>query len=392
LIACNQISDFGRALQPATPTLPVTSTALPTQALPTPSVPVTATTMPTVAPSPTSTRVVTPAESFQIPVMPEAQTDGPFSKILGKRGVSNTVLADLEAVQNFYQETLTSQGWEWIFTDVGQAIVFDGVSPILAQEFKQGDHRLAIVAIEERASDKTTATSLVMSAQDISSGELFFSFNTLMSTLYSVSGMSGDASEEDIKPATLQFNSEIIRFKHPSNWFPTRVQMITFPTDIGANNINILRKRCANNHQTCFVNFLFLTGAIYPIPVSIRTHSVESETTLEYFDTQRWAELINTPENQLSNPDNIEWPEDLTEAGSLETIEINSVVLQDGTPALQRIYHWRQTGLSTPLIGSYTLFKRNDSIIEFHTDFTEEEWAANGPHVQETILSIELTQ
>jgi hypothetical protein len=41
-------------------------------------------------------------------------------------------------------------------------------------------------------------------------------------------------------------------------------------------------------------------------------------------------------------------------------------------------------------VSSYTLFKRNDTIIEFHTDFTEEEWAALGPAVQAAILSIEV--
>ena len=126
--------------------------------------------------------------------------------------------------------------------------------------------------------------------------------------------------------------------------------------------------------------------------MSIRVYSVQPETTLENFDVLRWAELTNTVEDPLATPENIEWPEDLTDSDTLETIEIKSITLQDGTPALQRLYHWRQVKLSTPLVSSYTLFKRNDdAIIEFHTDFAEEEWATFGPAVQETILSIELS-
>lgn len=80
----------------------------------------------------------------------------------------------------------------------------------------------------------------------------------------------------------------------------------------------------------------------------------------------------------------------MIETGSVETVEMRSIILKDGTPALQRIYRWRQVALSTPLVGSYILFKNGNALIEFHTDFSQEEWAAFNPGIQEIILGITL--
>jgi hypothetical protein len=323
--------------------------------------------------------------------MPEAILDEPFSQLMDERGISYIAPVPLDAVADFYQKTLIGQGWQWVYSDVGKAWVGDGLTKVLAQEFRQDEHRLAVVAIDDFTffNPEESPGALVMVAHDVSSGEIMFFLSSLMVAAASPIG----PAEKDIEFSRRNFISELIKFDHPISWFPTRMQMMTFPTDIGENNINILQKRCANDNEACFVNFtLFNGGTQYQTPISIRVYSVDDNVTPEDFDVRRWAELTNTAENPLAAPENIEWPEDLTDASSLETIELKSVTLQDDTPALQRLYRWRQVKLSMPLVGSYTLFKRNDTIIEFHIDFTEEEWTTLGPGVQEAILSIEVVQ
>lgn len=94
---------------------------------------------------------------------------------------------------------------------------------------------------------------------------------------------------------------------------------------------------------------------------------------MESFDTERWSILVEVAERQPTDSHDVYRFEDLVAPRPLELIELKPLTLKDGTPALQRIHHWRQIGLSTPLVSSYTLFKRNDHIIEFRTNFTEEE-------------------
>ncbi|MCP4360370.1 MAG: hypothetical protein GY796_20370 [Chloroflexi bacterium] len=317
--------------------------------------------------------------------------DGPF-EIFGKRGISYSARVPLEAVRDFYQEALIAQGWEWVYTDIGQGLSPTGLTPILAQEFKRGEYRLAVVAIDNFNffTPENPPSVLILSAQDTSSGEIMFFFSSLMAEATA----HVKPKTEDINLSRMEFTSDLIRFEHPGSWIPTRTQMITFPTDTGEKKINILQKRCANDNEVCFVNFMLFGGNTqYQAPVSIRVYPVQAETTLENFDALRWTELTNTMEDPLAIPEQIEWPEDLTDSDSLETIEIKSITLQDDTPSLQHTYRWQQVDLSTPLVSSYTLFKYNENtIIEFHTDFTKEEWTIFGPTVQESILSIEIVR
>jgi hypothetical protein len=359
---------------------------------PTPQI-VSPTVFPTPAPTLISTKpssvptVRTPNQMTQIPVMPEASSDGLFDQLFEGQGISYKVPVPLEVIEDFYQESLINQDWDWIYTDIGQGLSPSGPTPILAQEFKRGKHRLAFVAIENFPLPPEDASStLIMSTQDISSGETLFFFSALMSAVFPPQGLT-----ENADLGFRQFTSNLLQFEHPALWFPTRMQMITFPTDIAENKVNILQRRCASDNEVCFVNFMLGTGStLYQAPVSIRVYPVQAETTLENFDALRWTELTNTVKDPLATPENIEWPEDLTDTTLLETIEIKPITLRDGTPALQRLYRWRQVKLSIPLVSSYTLFKRNDTIIEFHTDFTTEEWVTLGPDVQATILSIEV--
>lgn len=183
----------------------------------------------------------------------------------------------------------------------------------------------------------------------------------------------------------------LLQFDHPSNWLPTRLHMTGFRTDADGETTVIFSepRRCANSDETCFVNFAFI-GSLFDVPIRILVYPDHAETTLEAFDTQRWAELVQVAESPPPSLSAVQQPEDLIESGSLAVIETRAVTLKDGTPGQQRLYHWRQIDLSTSLVGSYTLFKRNDSIIEFHTDFTEEEWNTLGPEVQDIVLNIEV--
>lgn len=380
---------LGIACNPITPapvvTLPTLTVVIPTSTI----------TLPTPPPSP-SQIITSTAGTAQIPKMPGAILDEvstgwglALSQFLGQEIVSYSAPASLEAIQDFYQAELTVHGWEWVYTDVGESLALSRPVPILAQEFKQGAKRLSVVAIEGFGMSKNTPTTLVLSGTNVTSSELISFFVGLIA-----GGLDlGPPNESNIQLQTMHFTSRLIQFDHPSNWFPTRLQMTDFETDTNGRAINVLPepRRCTNDDAICFVNFAFLTESLFDVPIMIRAYSGQTETNLETFDAQRWARLVTTAENPPTSFDNVERLEDLIDKGSLETIEIKSITLQDGTPALQRLYRWRQVGLSTPLVSSYTLFKHKDTVIEFHTDFSEEEWASIGPEVQATALSIQLS-
>lgn len=311
-----------------------------------------------------------------------------LSQSLGQEIVSYSTSASLEAIQNFYQTELTAQGWEWVYTDVGESLALSRPVPILAQEFKQAEKRLSVVAIDGFGFSNNTPSTLVLSGTNVTGSELISFFVGLIA-----GGLDlGPPNESNIQPQARHFASELIQFDHPSNWFPTRLQITDFETDTNGRAINVLPapKRCANNDEICFVNFAFQTESLFDVPIMIRVYPDQTETNLETFDAQKWAGLVTTAENPPTSFNDVERPEDMIDTGSLETIATKPISLQDGTPALQRIYRWRQIGLSIPLISSYTLFKRNNTIIEIHTDFSEETWANFGPQVQETITNIRL--
>lgn len=395
LVACNPATPTPVVILP-TPTV-TAPTIIPPPPIPSPSA--------TLSPQPTaiSTSIASPSSvatrisgTTQIPVMPGAILDEAstgwgmtLSQFLGQEVVSYNTSTSLEAIRDFYQDEMANQGWEWIFTDMGESLALSRPIPILVQEFKHGANRLAVVAIEGFGFRNNTPAILVLSGTNVSSGELITFFRSLIA-----GGLDlGPPNEGDVRPQAMRFTSPLLQFDHPSNWFPTQLQMSGFQTDTQGSTTNIFPepRYCAYDNETCFVNFAFLTGSLFEVPVMVRVYPSQAETTLDTFDAQRWARLVATAENPPTSLNNVERPEDMIDKGSLETIETKPITFKDGTPALQRVYRWRQVGLSIPLVSSYILFKHKDTIIEFHTDLTEEEWTSLGPAVQQVISGIELT-
>jgi hypothetical protein len=196
--------------------------------------------------------------------------------------------------------------------------------------------------------------------------------------LYYIAGIAGGldlsgADEEDMKQDAMLFSSEFVEFKHPSNWHPSESLMQTIPA--GRDIIFISDAgSCKVTQQPCFVNFTDLLGSQFDIPISIRIHPEISDLTLEQADAIRWNELNNIIPNQK-----YDFPENLMKPGSLESIEVRTIALGDGTPALQRIYRWEAEGIEEAaipgtFISTYTLYKSAGLLIEFHTDFTSDEW------------------
>ena len=377
----------------------VSPTELPVAKAPTVTPAPTYTPYPTYTPNPTYTPFPTPKliptqEVVQIPVMPEAientLTDDfgeALSQLLDQKVISFAVPVSLEVVQTFYQEALTAQGWTWVRTNFGESLVVDNPVSILAQDFERSEASLSIFAFGKEGQSNT----LVLAGTNVSSDELMITYLTVTGYLHDD---RKEPSAEDIKPNAMRFSSPLLEFDYPSSWFPTQhPQPFSFRTDIEEGAINIFDdpRRCTNDDQDCFTNFTLLTGSLFDAPVMIRLQPSQNEMTLENWDAQKWTILTEVAQSPSAPSRDIYRYEDLIATDSLELIEIKPLTLKDGTPALQRLYRWRQVGLSTPLMSSYTLFKRDDIIIEFYTDFTQEEWGILGPTVQETILSIELS-
>jgi hypothetical protein len=201
-----------------------------------------------------------------------------------------------------------------------------------------------------------------------------------------------EVSPQDVPQAAMRFTSSFLQFNHPANWLPTRQKPFELQTDIEEGSINILAdpRGCATGDQVCLVTFALIPTSFFYGPVMIRLHPGQEQTTLEALDAQKWAALTEAAQRSSFPSRDVRRYEDLVTANSLELLKVTPLTLSDGTPTLQRIYRWRQVGLSLPLVSSYTLLKRNDMIIEFHTDFTEEEWNTLGPSVQDVILGIEV--
>ena len=392
-MACNS-SAILEAVASPTPTFTVTFTPTPTPLPPTHTPTSSPTPTPTI--TPTSTPLPTPIANItgaaEVPVMPEVILDEEVSSTqpYGEGLTAYRASTSVEAVQEFYRETLTSQGWEWIYTDTGEFLVLALPTQILVQEFERNQTKLTVIAIDGTFLRIPPPSVLVMAAKDIGSEQLmtFIGGGSLMGT-YDLQHDSANA----VDPSAVRFTSNLLQFDHPSNWFPTQAKSFHFRTDIEEGAISIFDDPtpCANQEIVCFINFTFLHNLPFRSPIMIGIHRYQEGITLETFDAQRWNILTEVSELPLAESYDIRRFEDLIAPNSLELLETKSLMLRDSTPAFQRIYRWRQIGLSTSLVSSYTLFKRNDAIIEFRTDFTEEEWTSFGPHVQETILSIELS-
>lgn len=392
LTACNLTPP--NTLTPSTPTAtrPLLGTS------PTLFPPDTSTPEPTMTPTATvvSTPVIQPNETIsQIPMMPEGRQDDMsanlammLSQFMGQDIVVYSAPTSLESVADFYQTRLPAQDWVWRYTDTGESLVMSSPMPILLQEFNQGSQQLSIAALANFGNKSDTPIALVFAGENIGGSELLQHFVSLMA-----GGLDlGPPRQQDVQPQAMRFTSALIKFNHPSDWLPTDLQIARLRTDTDGNKaINVLPKpkRCPDDDASCWVNFTFVTRSLFDAPIMMYVYPDQTDTTLEAFDAQRWANLGELSKSSLDTR-TIQRPEDLIAPGSLEMIEIRSITLANNTPALQHLYNWQQIGLSTPLVSSYTLFKRNDTIIEFHTDFTEEEWSRLSSRVQETIRSIEV--
>ena len=52
------------------------------------------------------------------------------------------------------------------------------------------------------------------------------------------------------------------------------------------------------------------------------------------------------------------------------------------------MYRWKQEDVEEPIISTYTLFVSRDLLVEFHTDFIQEEWGEWQTTVNEVIAGI----
>lgn len=390
LMACSSAVNLESMVSP---TATLTPTFMLTPAPPPPTH--TLTPMPT--PTPTVILTLTPSptpasnEVYDIPIMPEAILDNgtPFPQANSEGLIAYEALTTLEAVRDFYRNTLTAQDWEWVYTETGESFALGRPGPILLQEFRQNETQLAIIAANNEVTDTPSPGVVILIARDASAAEFMFE---LTGGFLMQAYLGYDLAEMTTTDA-MQFTSPRLQFNHSANWVPTQNQPFAFQTDLEEGAINIYSDPtpCASPQMECFISFTILSGNILKAPISIGIHPHQSEMALDAFDAQRWNTLVDISNLPPSDFRDVRQFEDLVAPGSLEPIETKPITLRDGTPALQRIYRWRQIGLSTPLVSSYTLFKHDDEIVEFRTDFTEEEWAILGPAVQETILSVELT-
>ncbi len=338
---------------------------------------------PTYAIEPSSIITSTIPADSQIPLFPGAQNVAyNFAEtMIGQPGntVYYTVPETPGEVQAFYMEELTRDGWEWVYTESGESLATTVPSPASLMEFKRGEQKLGIAAHEFWGEG-----SIVLAGVNISGAKLITSY---------IGGIAGGLDlmgpvESDVKPDVMQFSSTLMEFNHPSNWLATDELMQIFYTD---NAINYFEHKndCSVEMDTCFANFAVLTGSHFDKPISIRAHPEMANLTLEEASARRWDELIEIASTQNSR---YNFPEDLAQAESIQTIEVRNMQLSDGTPAIQRIYRWKQKDVKEFIIGAYTLFVNEDLLMELHTDFTSEEWKKERPTVDQVIASMKITQ
>ncbi|MBC7875999.1 MAG: hypothetical protein H7Y59_02405 [Anaerolineales bacterium] len=327
---------------------------------------------------------LTPVDSI-IPILPNAQNVSNADwvvDVFGKRGetVSFQVDASLEDIKLFYLDELQKEGWTWIYTDYGESLVTTSPSPALFMEFRKDDTRLGVGAIGFGFFGEGTSVF-------VGTG---YSGATLVS--YYIGMIAGGldlfgAKEEDVKQDAMLFSSTIVEFKHPSNWHVTENLMQTIDTE-GAIIFFSEAGSCTVTQQPCFVNFTNLLGSQFDIPTSIRIHPEMSDLTLEEADSIRWEELKNIIPNQTYN-----FPENLVKPGSLESIDVRNIVLGDGASALQRTYKWKAEAIQESVIpetfiSTYTLFMSAGLLVEFHADFTNEEWSVEKSNIDQMISGI----
>ena len=317
--------------------------------------------------------------AYEIPIFPGAQDVSRdfMESMVGetRTSVVYSVAADASEVENFYKDKLAADGWIWVYTDSGESLTATLLSPSMMMEFQRDGHKLGIAV---HGFGGFGANGIVLAGTDISSGELTMNF---------VGAVSGGLdwmgpSEIDTRADAMHFTSTLVEFSHSFYWLPTDQLLEIYESD-KAVNYRPHTNSCKINMEICFVNFW--VGHHFDIPISIRVHPEMAGLTLEEADAQRWEELNLIAAAQERK---YYFPEELAVDGSLESMDVYTLTLADGTPAIQRMYRWKQEDVAEPIISTYTLFVSRDVLIEFRTDFIKEEWEEWQPTIKEVIAGI----
>lgn len=330
---------------------------------------------------PTHTIFPTPSAQYEIPIFPGVETvERDISEYMtGKRGYSVYYVAPatISEIESFYRDELTREGWTWVYTDSGESLTPTLLSPTVIMEFHKDGHKLGIVI---QGFAVAGAEVIVLAGVDISGGELTMAF---------IGAVSGGLdwmgpSEVDTRPDAMHFTSNRVEFSHPFNWLVTDQLMEIYHTD-EAVNYRPQADSCRTTLENCFVNFW--TGSHFDIPVSIRAHPEWADLPLEEASTLRWEQLQSIA---AARNKGYYFPEELAVEGSLESIDVHTFTLKDGTPAVQHMYRWKQTDVAEPIISTYTLFRSGVVLLEFHTDFLSQEWEEVRATFDQVISSIKI--
>ncbi len=333
----------------------------------------------TIVVEPTYTHIFETPIGSKVPIFPGAHDVyyDYFPSTTGEAGNSVYYQTDAEQtdIQIFYMEELVHAGWAWVYTEVGESLVITAPAPALIMEFRKGEENIGIAA-----SGFGAGITIVFAAVDYSGFSQMTGFIGGIAGGLDLMGPDEDEAQADV----MQFSSTLLEFRHPSNWLATDSLMQIFETD---DNINFISgtRNCGVHMENCFVNFADLTGSHFDIPASIRTHPKMYGLSLEEANVLRWEQL-----NSSINSKRYAFPEDLTLPGSPETIEVRNIELGDGTPAIQRIYRWKQENVENSITSTYTLFMSGDLLMEFHTDFTSDEWKNEQSIINQVIAGMKI--
>ncbi len=330
--------------------------------------------------SPTNTATIEPTETpvpldTTIPIPPGL--DGVQEGFLSYTGVDSIFFmnetAQVEDLQAFYMTELVNDGWEWVYTDVGISHIPAPQTHLLILEFRKEGNKLGVLVYGSEEGGLLGFAAIGYSG--------YYQFFTLLAGAGDSASIS-NPSKEDVQPASMQFSSPYITFQHPSSWLAQDQLMMTFTAD--DNTVYLLQETsgpCNAMFDPCFVVFSDWSGSHYEVPVSIRIHADMNGLSLEQADALRWQQL-----NAPSNP--YVFPEDVAEAGTLQTTETRTFTLADGTPAIQRTFQWKQLKLDQVIMGSYVLFLSEGGYVEFHTDYTAAEWETMKPLIEQVVAGM----
>lgn len=377
LLAAGFITACG-GFNPFIPTPAPTSTA--TLAPPTILPTLTATYTPTATPTSTPTQTLIPSPTLEVPPLDTAipVPPGVFELREGffsSEGVDSLLFMHqtifLDDLRDFYITELTNRDWTWVYTEEGSSNIPATGARLLILEFKKDGQKLDILAYGPEEGGAFVSAAVGFSG--------YFQFGALV--ISSVDSTISSPSPEEIQPASMQFSSPFLSFNHPSHWVAQDRLMQRFYGDDNSTYMLEGETTCSVEFDPCLVAFANLSNSHFDVPVSIRLWSDFAGLTLEEVDALRWQQL-----NSPSNP--YRFPEDVAVPGSLTSLETRNFMLVDGTPALQRIYQWKQLKFSGIMIGTYTLFSTPGGYIEFHTDYRSDEWDFMKPLIEQVNASM----